>query len=196
LELSTAYQTPTTVNFIGLDTAATIAVNNSANIVVNGSDTLSSTANINNGDAVAIIGVTAAQYNTNRTFTVTLTVGPVVRTDTFVFGTRVKDTVPSIVGDFIDLTYQQLNTVVNSSNVTITDFDETAVVSLLTTDSTAQLVINGNLSGNSATISSGAVVSIAATTANDYYTQRSYTINCSGVTKQWSTLTKSNDDQN
>jgi hypothetical protein len=196
LELNTAYVTPNTVNFIGLETAATISVNNSANVVVNGSDTLSSSATINNGDAVALKGVTANQFNTNRTFTVTLTAGPVVRTDTFVFGTRVKDTVPAIVGNFIDLTYQQLNTVVNSGNVVINDFDETSVVSLVTADSTAQLVINGNLSGNSATITSGTTVSISATTANDYYARRTYTITCGGQVKSWSTLTKSNDDQN
>ena len=195
LELNTAYVTPNTVTFVDLDTSATISVNNGANIILNGVDTLSSSATITNGSAVAIRGVTANNYNTTRTFTVTLASGPVSKNDTFVFGTRLKNTVPVITGNFANLTYQRLNTSVNSGNINVTGFDETLVVTLSSNDPSAFLRINGVASGTSATITSGANVSITGNTANDYYTTRSYQIAINGVSRAWTTITKSNDDQ-
>jgi hypothetical protein len=196
LELNTRYQTLNTVTFAQLETTANISVNNGGNIVLNGADTLSSSATISNISAVAINGVTANAYNSTRTFTVTLAAGPVTKTDTFTLGTRVKDVVPTITGDFANLTYQQLNTSVSSGNVSVTDFDETLTLTLTSTDTTANLVVNGVTSGNSAVISSGANVSITGNSAADYYTLRSYQITAGGVSKIWTVQTKPNDDLN
>lgn len=195
LELNTAYNTLNTVTFVDLDVASTISVNNNANIILNGVDTQSNSAVITNGSAVAIRGVTANAFNTTRTFTVTLTAGITTKTDTFVLGTRVKDTVPVITGNFANLTYQQLNTLVNSGNININSFDETLNLTLSSNDNTANLIVNGIPSGISAVINSGSNVSITGNSAGDYYSTRLYQITVGGISKSWSVITKSNDDQ-
>lgn len=194
LELNTAYYTPNTVTFVDLEGSVNFSVNNNANVVLNGVDTLTSNAVINNGSAVSILAKSATTYGTNKTFTVTMSAGNVSKNDTFTFTTRLKDTVPQL-GQFANLTYQQLNVSVQSSNITVTNFDETANITLISTDTSAILLINNVASGTSNTVVSGDIVAIQATTANGYFTTTQYNVICNNVQTTWTTLTKSNDDQ-
>jgi hypothetical protein len=203
LEPSSFHNTPNTVGFQNMDVPIILSVNNSGNMVVNGIDQSSNIATINNGDTVNILGQASSSYSTTRTFTVTGNVLGTLYTTTFSYRTRDEVTCAQWDGSFGNLNNQELNTVVTSDAHLVSGFDGSKTITLSSTphDSTAQLVINGNLSGNSNTVSAGANVAIQGTTrSNQFYETVTYTAaiaatgTCTTNTNTWITRTKSNDD--
>jgi Legume lectin domain/GLEYA domain/Bacterial Ig domain len=195
LELSTAYNTPNTVTFVGLELAGHLGVSGSATVVLNGVDLGVSSTIVNNGDSVAFRATTANAFSTASVYTVTLNVLTQTYTDTFTFTTRSERACPQFNGNYTNIQHQELGVTVTSEAVSLSNFDLTRTLHLTSTDSTAQLVINGTPSGTTATVNSGDTVAITGTSADDYYTTTQYVIeNGCLSTVGWTVTTKVNDD--
>ncbi len=186
-----------TIALIFEGSSATLTVDNSATIVLNGVDTGLSTTVVVPGQSVAIRATSSGAYSSVRIFTVTLIAGPSVVSDTFRYVTRAARTgVVWTPGDFIDVRDRQLSEVVTSNTLTASDFDLPITITLTNDngDATAVIFKNGSNVGTSTTINNGDTVAIRGTNdSNEYYKTTTYTITYSTGSINWSATTKHND---
>ncbi|MCC7253067.1 hypothetical protein [Hyphomicrobium sp.] len=186
-QTNVALSTLTTSNTIaisGINTSAPVFVTGSgAEISINGG-AWGSSGTISNGETLQVR--LTSSLTPGAEMTATVNVGGV--SDIWSITTVGPDTTPSAFV-FLDLTDQDLNSLVESETITISGINTSAPVSV-SGDGSPQISINGGGWVTSGTIANGQTLAVRLTSANAYITANTATVNVGGVTDNWSVTTK------
>lgn len=186
-DLDTLYDTTDAI-YSGETATASVSGATPATVRRNGANTgMSSGVTINQGNSVGIRGRSASLFN--QTINFTLDIG--AYTACWQITTKQQDVAPDPF-TFVDLTSQELNTLVTSNSVTVNGFDGPLTVTV-TGQGSPQIRIGSGSWATSGNINPGQSLTVRLTTSPSYSTAHVATVNLGTFSTNWSTTTKAND---
>lgn len=192
-ERSTGYET-ITQRIAGVEGLVDISVNNGAKLIINGTNTGSSTGLVTTGDQVSILANSSSNFSTPITYRVTIN-GVF---DDFIVTTRARSSGVSSNGasGINGLTNAEHSralpkTRVVSETITLSGFDDSLTISC----ETANLYVNGVLiPAGTATVTAGDTVYLTVTTGGTFFDTAVHTLTIGAYTGKWTVRTVPNFD--
>ena len=187
-ERSTPYET-ITQRIAGVEGVVNISVNNGAILIINGTNTGSSTGSVTNGDQVSVLATSSSNFSTPVTYRVTIE-GVF---DDFIVTTRARSTGVSSLNGLTNAGHSRVlpRTRVISDTITLSGFDDSLPISC----STANLYVNGVLiPEGSTTVTAGDTVYLTFTTGGLFFETFVHTLTVGAYTGNWTVKTVPNFD--